>query len=277
VQDLLLLYYDQKIATHFLPTVDNYYDFFARRCDPALEVEIKWRLVQVNQNLSQVNQEQLLNSQKRNGQLVIPANSFFPHSQVEFEVFIKKNNTVLAQASLKLTALETRPLVVVDIANGTLPVHRDLKISVKLEFDLQVEDYFEVFWTCLGSCPDFSSEKFDLLLNGKDLQKFQSFQFQLAYKDQVIQNYGVLRTLDFFTSESFLPIVNIFQVGTGLQPGVVSPEIDFALDSSFNPVPFFEGFDEFCVFRSELFYHCQSSDDGPWIFISNRPASSVSR
>ena len=169
----MLIYYDRKIAKIILPHVDNYFDFFARRCNPESEVKILWKLLSVENNITQVDIDKLMNSQKRNGQLAIPSNTFYPYSFIELKAYISDNNSaILAETELSLNILPTLPSIVLSVANGTYPYSNQIKVYAKIDYELNPEDYFDIYWNCSylqSFCDETSNRDFTLNIDSKYL------------------------------------------------------------------------------------------------------------
>lgn len=236
--DRMLVYYDREISFYFLPNVDNYFDFFARKCEIVDSIDIKWKLVNLAQNTSVIDINSLWNAQKRNGQLLIPSNTFVPYTEVDFESYIDNNtNTILARSFISLVALPTYPQIFVDIANGTISANTTLNLNVSIYYEYNLEEIFDLNWTCTINSKECSiafQDNSSLTILADELIPNNNLILNLIYKSRQKEGLsGSLRSVELNPVESPSPIVNIFEKVSRLQPQVINVDSpSLALEST---------------------------------------------
>lgn len=225
--DKLFIYYDPHIPHYFLPNIDNYFNFYAQKCDLVEGIEFNWKILSIEKNASFVDLDYLWNAQLHTGQLIIPSRTFVPYSEIVFECFVvNKNRTVLGQTQLKLISLPIYPQVVIDLANGTVSTNQDLFINVSYFFEFNLTQFFDLTWKCFeggSDCIITSQNISQIFIDKTKLKAGETHILQLFYKDRILkQNSGILRSLLLKPYKRDSLIVNIYEKTTNLQPQIVN-------------------------------------------------------
>ena len=191
--------------------------------------------------------DKLMNSQKRNGQLVIPSNTFYPYSFIELKAFISDNNsTILAETELSLNILPTLPSVILSVANGTYPSSSSIKVNVKIDYELNLEDYFDIYWNCSNLqsyCEETSTSDFTLKINSKHLEKNVKYEFHLMFASKLSgSSHSALRSLSLTVKPNLIPLVNIYEKYSDKQPSIFGMNKPIILQSSISSNPKAESF-----------------------------------
>ena len=228
---ILIANYDSSISHEFIYSNWATFLIHAYRCKPINDIKVNWQIMNITNNYTEINEKQLWSAQVMKELFVIPPYTIPANSLVYFLFTItdlEYNST--GSAVLMLHAIDIKPMICVNIANGTFYGNNVLSINSSVMLELNTDYQLDYTWRCITNkfqiCTDIivnsTSNILKTIQNGLIMGTDYYFllninQSQIGFDQEFLASKVILLKM----VEEELPIIKIYDAISKGQPYVV--------------------------------------------------------